>query len=475
MSTDSGSAFVRSAAAALLLVLPACAAGGASRSADGRAVPDRADRAALAPSPASVLGEAPSASRRAAVDDDPFAGAATLERDALVREVLRRNPTLDASRAAWRAALAREPQERALPDPMLEYAVGPWSFGKAMYDDAHMVELRQPLPFPGKLALRGEIALAEAEAMALDHDAARVRTVQLAAVAFEDWAFAHRAEAITREHLALLDELQRVATERYAAGLVSQEAPLQAEVERAMLEHRAVELESERRIAGERINALLHRRPELPLPGPPAADAEGEPAAPPHVDAAAASARALASRPELRAADARALARERGVALAQREFLPDFEVFGRYDGFWQENPLRGSVGVAVNLPLGLARRQGALEESRAELARALGERARTEDRIRLAAVSAAERLREAWHLYELSRDRLLPAARDRAAAARAAFETGQEGFSTVIDAERVLRASELEHASARANLGRRRAELDRALGALPAGVEGDPR
>lgn len=49
--------------------------------------------------------------------ETPFPGAAVLDRRALVEEVLRRNPSLESMRQAWRAALARYPQETALDDP----------------------------------------------------------------------------------------------------------------------------------------------------------------------------------------------------------------------------------------------------------------------------------------------------------------------------------------------------------------------
>jgi outer membrane protein, heavy metal efflux system len=52
-----------------------------------------------------------------------FSGGMLLEREALVREVLARNPSLRAARAAWRAALAEFPQAVALDDPMAMYGV----------------------------------------------------------------------------------------------------------------------------------------------------------------------------------------------------------------------------------------------------------------------------------------------------------------------------------------------------------------
>ncbi len=84
---------------------------------------------------------------------------------------------------------------------------------------------------------------------------------------------------------------------------------------------------------------------------------------------------------------------------------------------------------------------------------------------------ALERLREARHLLELSSDRLLPAARDRVAAARAAFEAGRGSFPELIEAERTLRSAELGYYEELANLGRRRAALDRAVGKLAGGSE----
>ncbi|HEY0783669.1 MAG TPA: hypothetical protein VGE98_14510, partial [Thermoanaerobaculia bacterium] len=57
----------------------------------------------------------------------PFAGAAQLDRGALLAEVVRRNPTLEAARLAWRAAAARPSQEGSLPDPMLSFGMAPAS------------------------------------------------------------------------------------------------------------------------------------------------------------------------------------------------------------------------------------------------------------------------------------------------------------------------------------------------------------
>jgi len=267
-----------------------------------------------------------------------------------------------------------------------------------------------------------------------------------------------------------VEELSSAALARYEAGSAMQQDALLAEAELADLLHGDVLLATAQRRAAERINTLLHRPPEAPLPPPPAAlevPAEGE------LDVATLTERALAQHPELRALRARVAAREQQVALARREYFPDFTLSGQYDRFWQEQPLQPMVGLAVNVPLALGRRRGALEQANAELARARAEAQRGEDAVRLAVSRGVDRLREAHHLLELSKDRMLPVARDRIAASRASFESGQGSFLELIDAERRLRSSELQYEEAVATLWRRHAELDRAsadFDALATGV-----
>jgi outer membrane protein TolC len=400
-----------------------------------------------------------------ATEADPFARTEVLSRRALVTHVLERNPDLEAARATWQAALARYPQEVSLEDPTFGYGVRPRSFSSDEVNPAQDFELSQAFPFPGKLGLRGEMALASADAAGEGVAAERLRVATLASSLFDEYWLAARALETNAEHQTLLDELYQVALARYAAGSGSRQDVLAAETERTMLLHAGIEVASNRRIVEERINTLLHRAPSEPLPRP----ASALDAVPEHdLDAAALTQEALSRRPELRERAAEIRAREAAVALAEREYLPDFRLRGGYEGSWQETPLRPFVGVELNLPIQLERRRGALDEANARLAR---ERSRTrslEDRVRFEVTVAVERLREAQHLLMLTRERLLPATQDRVASARSAFETGQASFLELVDAERALRSAELGESEAQAAVSRRHADLSRALGEEPA-------
>ena len=398
----------------------------------------------------------------ARAQEEPFGGAEQLDRSALVRAVLERNPSIDAARHAWGAAAAEVSQEGALPYPTVEYGAAPFSFGP---DDrlGQRVQAIQRVPFPGKLGLRRAMARAEAEMAEGDFESTRLEIALAASLLFDDWYEVHRALEINREHQELLDSFKRIATSRFAAGQASMQDPLQAEVELAHLEHRGIVLETERAVVRARINALLHRATRAALPEPPA-----ELAVPPATAAADLIEQALAGRPEIDAADAGVRAGRAGLSLAKRELLPDFMLMGSYNSMWMNPDHQWMAGVGITVPLWPGRVRGVRREAEARLERAKRLRERVEDEVRFDVTEAQERFQEAHHVVRLVRDRVLPAARDQVSAARSGFESGRNSFLALIEAEKNLRSVKLSLERAYADLQRRQAELTRALGRIPA-------
>ena len=119
------------------------------------------------------------------------------------------------------------------------------------------------------------------------------------------------------------------------------------------------------------------------------------------------------------------------------------------------------------MPLQLGRRRAALEESQADFEGTRQRRVAVEDDVRLAVQSASVLLEQARQAEQLVRDRLLPAAAEQVTAARSAYTAGRSTFLVLIDALRELHEIELGHQESLAQIGRRRAELDRALGRIP--------
>ncbi len=404
-------------------------------------------------------------------DDVSFAGASdravhatVLERDAFVRAVLEKNPSLDAARHGIRAAQARVHQAGAFEDPMVDVGVAPLSIGPSRAPFGFEVGVSQKLPWFGKRAFESEASEADAAAAKSDYETVK-RDLALSAVMLYDAYFvAARSLEINGEHVALMRAIHDNAIAQFGAGRGSAGDALMAETELTHMEHDAMLLATERDVTMAQMNELLHRSPELPLPPPPKElPLPGEP------DAGASdnTTQAIARRPDIVAAEQRARAEQARAEGAERQAYPDITLSTSYNNMWDMPQHRWMVGVGLNLPFQTGPRSGAADEARAMRSQLLSEAARMTDAARTGAFVARRQLEESKHVLELFERRLLPVARQAIDAARAGFITSQSQFTTVIEAERTLRRLELEYQMRRAEYVRRRAELDRALGRIP--------
>ncbi|MBP6627860.1 MAG: TolC family protein [Kofleriaceae bacterium] len=400
-----------------------------------------------------------------------FAEAEHLDRAALVEAVLTRNPDVAAARAGLRAALAEIDLATALDDPTISYEVAPLSVaGDAPF--GQRVEIRQMLPFPGKRRLAGEAALAMAEAEAAEIEVVQLELAQMASEMFDDYYVVARALAINEHHRALMAEMKESAEIQYVAGHASQQDPIKAEVELAELEIERLGLEAERDQITARLNGLLHREPGAPLPPPPA---ELDVAQAPAGTSAELQELALEQRPQRDATRARIRAAQAEVAVARRDYYPDFELMAGYDSMWDMPEHQWMVGVMIEVPLQRGKRRAAVEQAEAETAAMRFEDESLIDTIRVEVDRGHSRVVEAKAIVELNEQKLLPAVRDQLDAARAGFASAQNDFMAVVEAEETLRAAELELEMARAELSRRQAALARAVGLVPGLPEGGAR
>lgn len=389
----------------------------------------------------------------AAADATLFTTAESLERAALIEAVLARNPGVEAARQAWRAAVEKYPAAGALEDPMLSYELAPLSIG----GDApfgQRVELSQTLPFPGKRRLAGLAALAEAEAAEADYGAMRVELAEMASNLYDDYYITARALEVNAHHLGLLETMRKGAIAQLSVGRGSQQDALQAEAEIIELDRERLALETQRATTVARINGLLRRDAASPLPPPPATLPAITPA----------TADAVATPPKIAAAEARVRASQAEVAIARRESYPDLELMTSYDTMWDMAEHRWMVGAAIEIPLQRGKRRAAVAVARAEQASAEAEVAGARDQLAVDVEAARQGVDEAIKALELYEKRLLPTARQRVDAALAGYASSANDFQSAIEAEHALRDAELKVETSRADVHRRVAALNRALG-----------
>src|SRR5207253_1787973 len=129
----------------------------------------------------------------ATADQLALSAARELSVDLVVDQVLAANPSLAQMTAAWQAASARYPQVTSLDDPMFGTMAAPASIGSNAVDFGYRLEVSQKYPFPGKRALRGQSAAAEASAAGHDLDDMRLQLIESTKNAFADYFLAVRA------------------------------------------------------------------------------------------------------------------------------------------------------------------------------------------------------------------------------------------------------------------------------------------
>src|SRR5947208_10561433 len=198
----------------------------------------------------------------------------TLTLDDVVRTALAKNPAVLSAAHSVAAQRTKVPQARALPEPT--FGIGwmgnptPFSVQAGDPSSYRSVSAMQMLPFPGKRSLRGRIAGKESDASQWDLEAVRRRVVADVKASYYDYWYYDKALHTTEQNRDLLSTLSQIAEARYRVGKGMQADVLRSQVEISMLLQKLTTLEQQRATAQARLNTLLARDPDAPLP--PAAD-----------------------------------------------------------------------------------------------------------------------------------------------------------------------------------------------------------
>jgi outer membrane protein TolC len=399
------------------------------------------------------------------VADDPFAPQQALQLSQLVGEVLARNRTLEAMRAAWQASVARYPQAIALDDPVFTSLLAPASLNSGIVNipgnsAGYMAGGAQKLPWFGKRPLRAQVARAEASSSRLEAEDMRLQIAEAAGLAYFDYYLVRQHLALNAENTGKLREFHDIAARKYEANLAPQQDMLQAKVELAELARRQIELERLERVAIARINTLMHRPPDAYLPQAPSRLESPQLA----FSVVELRGSALMQRPDLAALGAQIRAEQSRLQLTYKEFYPDFEVFARYDNFWSQASLRGQAGLNMNVPLYRQKRYAAVREAQWRLSQRRAEYEQRIDDINREVQTAYERFDESQKTVELYTTQILPAAKQNVDSAFAAYETSGGDFLRLVAAQRQLIVLQERYQEAIADYHRRRIELERVVG-----------
>ncbi|MBT8335465.1 MAG: TolC family protein, partial [Gemmatimonadetes bacterium] len=351
------------------------------------------------------------------------------------------------------------------------------------------VQVGAQLPWPGKLSLREDVARFGAEAAGWELERARDRIRTEVKATYYQAYFVDRALEVTARNETLVSDFALLTSSKYAVGTGAQPDVLKAQVERSRLADQLIALREERTGLVARLNALLGRPTDTPLPStelpeevravallsstdelsfasatlsgvlPGSSDPSG-----PLQSVADLERQALEHNPTIQAHVRRVAAQERAVALAETAKLPDLSLTAAYS-------YRLGLGdffefmVSAPLPIFAGRKQdqAALEQA-ATLAEQQARYHAMVNDVNADIASLWADLQRARDQIVLLNEGILPQARTSLSSATASYQVGAVDFLTLLDSQVTLYRHELDYHRLLADFANNLAALERAVG-----------
>lgn len=382
--------------------------------------------------------------------------------DALVAEALRVNPEVQAAREKARAAEERAKVEGAYMDPRFRVEWMGIPRDNVTLDPARSEQtwytVTQDVPFPGKLKSRREAAIHEARASAESTREVENAVLRRVKQAYLEYAFAHRELIVTLAVKEIASSLASVAATRYAAGLVSQQDVLKAQMELSLLANEEIMLNSHHRITVVRLNTLLNRLPDSPVGPPPWPKGLLSPDAWKRVGEAE-----VTGSPAVRMAEAEADAGRAMREWGRLEWAPDF-MLGLSAVQMGDRQTGWNAMAGMTLPIWFGKNRAAASSAEASsgAAEARAIAAKNEAvyevaRLKIEIESAERRI----DLYDTS---LVPQSETAFRSALINYETGKIDFLSLLENERNLKRVRLERERALVEYFEKIADLEKLIG-----------
>jgi cobalt-zinc-cadmium efflux system outer membrane protein len=386
---------------------------------------------------------------------------------ALRAEILERNPGLKAFDERIQAASQAAPQAGAMPDPVFMVGLSnmPLSDGQTPLSGVQF-ELKQTLPWFGKLDAREAVALQRVEVLtALRQERANALAARGAALAWE-LAYLERKRALLIEIGQVLTQLEETAAITYESGQARQQDLIKPSLSKARLDDSLLDLLRREQITLSRINALRDRAPNHAFTSPTRARM-----LPAKLPDEVLVEFALVHNPALQAARETIETQQRALVVADRAYYPDITIGLQYRYRWVENndPVNGTdfmgVNLAFNLPIWTANKQDAFDQQvRAGLRAAQAEQLDRTLGLRDSIQRVLSQIRSDRNSTALFEDRLIPDTHRALDSSLADYQAGRIELLSVLDNTLALLRAQDDLARRQTRIQASLAELEHLLG-----------
>lgn len=184
----------------------------------------------------------------------------TLETLALLR-----NPGVRAAESRFRASVETFSQVLDLDAILRQYNAFTEDLMTGVGPVRGKDSVKTKFPFPGVLALKGEIVGQAVKAAREDLEMARRDAVTAARVTYWKLLFVQKARKITKETVGLLEQLEKVAGARYEAGKTSFQDVIKVRIEREILQEELITLFEKQRNWESKIREIVDLPPGVKI------------------------------------------------------------------------------------------------------------------------------------------------------------------------------------------------------------------
>lgn len=377
------------------------------------------------------------------------------------------NPALQSTYHQWRSKQAMSQAAGSLPDPTLTFDYFIDEVQTRTGPQQSRLMLAQKLPWFGKRELDAAIAGSAANLAEQDLVQTQLQLTQQLTHLWADGVYVEVDTLLTRENLALLEQIERIARTRYRLARTSHPDLIRIQLQRSKVENQVTNLQTRRLGLASRLAAISRQ---------PVSSTFSWPVSFPSL-AALASEQALQERlqghnPGLQKLRFQNEMRHSQIKQAELQGRPDITVrYGRiFTGAAVMPGTEGSgedpqyVGVGINIPLWVSKIQH-LENA--------AHQAKMESEFQLTAAalnlenelnSALYKLQNAEQQLVRYQQELIPQAENVLTTLIKAYQTGNSDFSDLLETEKLLLDLKREQANLKRNRWKAHADVMALIG-----------
>ena len=380
------------------------------------------------------------------------------------------NPQLSSLREAYLSAKATVPQIAAPANPQIGLVWSgmpvnsPFALGAANAPSAanpyggvssnNSVSVTQPFQFPGKKSLAANIADTNAEALLAQSESTYLQLGAQLSTLYYNTLASQKQLQVLRESVVRLEMIKNVAKARYANNAAAYVEYLNAQVAQSAAQADQFNLERQLQVGLNNINTLVgrHSREKLILRGDARRAMTGVPTLVELEDYAE------SSHPALKSSALQLEAARKGVDLAKKAYLPDFQVIG--SSYTPRGPFSANNGALfyqfeldLVIPLYFfTKEKYGVEQAQRNAAAAEAGNISNRQQIVLAVNSAYAAYEQAKNQAQFLKERQVPQADAAYKVGLIQYSNNGQGFNDLLTAQTQLRSLEIQLALAEANL-----------------------